>query len=921
MVALALLLLPWVVALALVLAGQHLDTAAVGILAAVSIPLSGLWLAWAGYRDAKGFGTSGSGQAQPGMTNVGPGSLLGFAGVTGGQILYQRPAREGSPVSLAPRPAMLAGREDLLTDLDTRLSGGDSRGPRIVVLCGLGGAGKTSVAVEYAHRHLSEVDVAWQFPAHDPAVLAAEFGELAAQLEAQDLLDTRDPVASVHRVLAKFSAGWLLIFDNAADRASVERFLPPAGPGRVLITSQNPNWPPGQALDVPVLGTEVAADFLVNRTSDPDTQAAAELAAELGGLPLALEQAAAYMQAAGESLAGYLASFRQRRPDLLGRGEPTGYRGSVATTWALAFARLERSAPRAVGLLRLLAFCAPEAIPLRPLLQPRPGLTKGLRRKVTKVLEPLLEDRLAATDAIAALRRYSLISPATGGSVLVHRLVQAVTADQMAPQLAQAWRKAAAALVEATIPDDPQQPATWPVFAMLLPHTQAVLATDSASMDRIASYLFSSGNPVAARDLTRRVLDERVRVLGPEHLSTLVARANLAYFTGEAGDAAAARDQFAALLLTGERVLGPEHPNTLAVRGNLARWTGVAGDAAAARDQFAVLLPIEERVLGPEQLGTLADRAGLAYFTGDAGNAAAARDQLAALLPIEERVLGPEHPNTLSTRRNLARWTGVAGDAAAARDQFAALLPIEERVLGPEHPDTLATRGHIAFWTAEAGDAAAARDQYGALLPIRERVSGPEHPDSLEIRADLAYCTGWAGDAAAARDQFAVLAPIYERVLGPEHPQTLLARGNLARWTGMAGDAARARDQFAALLPFFERVLGPEHRDTLIVGRSLARWAGEAGDAARARDRFAAQLPIDQRAFGPEHPEVLAARAMLARWTGEAGDSARARDQLVALMPICERVLGPQHPDTVTTRSSLAYWTAQAEGGTGPTVD
>ncbi len=302
---------------------------------------------------------------------------------------------------------------------------------------GLGGAGKTSVAVEYAYRHLAEVGVAWQFAAEDATVLAAGFGELAAQLGARGLADTRDPVASVHAVLARFPAPWLLIFDNAADLASVAAFLPPAGPGRVLITSQNPNWP-GQPLDVPVLDLDVAADFLVNRTGDPDRQAARDLADVLGGLPLALEQAAAYIQATGDTLADYLALFRQRRAELLARGEPTGYGKTVASTWALAFDRLQQTEPGAVGLLRLLAFCAPEAIPLRLLLQPRPGLAGQLGDEVAPVLAPLLEDPLAAGDAIAALRRYSLVTPAADGSVSVHRLVQAVTADQMPAELASA---------------------------------------------------------------------------------------------------------------------------------------------------------------------------------------------------------------------------------------------------------------------------------------------------------------------------------------------------------------------------------------------------------------------------------------------------------------------------------------------------
>ena len=165
-------------------------------------------------------------------------------------------------------------------------------------------------------------------------------------------------MASVHGALAAGPAPWLLVFDNAPDRASVARFVPPAGPGRVLITSRNQIWPPGQALDVPVLDPQVAAEFLVSRTGDTDRRAALELAGELGGLPLALEQAAAYIQATGDTLAAYLASFRRRRADLLARGEPAGYPGTVATTLGagvhqLAAGRAGRGrAVAAAGVLR-----------------------------------------------------------------------------------------------------------------------------------------------------------------------------------------------------------------------------------------------------------------------------------------------------------------------------------------------------------------------------------------------------------------------------------------------------------------------------------------------------------------------------------------------------------------------------------------
>ena len=447
------------------------------------------------------------------------------------------------------------------------------------------------------------------------------------------------------------------------------------------------------------------------------------------------------MQATGDNLAGYLASFRQRPRNMLVRGEPAGYGKNVATTWALAFSRLEQSAPGAAGLLRLLAFCAPEAIPLRLLLQPQRGLTEKLSPQVAAVLVPLLDDPLAASDAIAALRQYSLISLAAGGLVSVHRLVQAVTADRMSAELAGAWRQATAAVIDASIPDNPDRPDTWPVFTALLPHAQTALTADSDGMGQIANYLGYSGSYVAARERCREIVEERVRVLGPQHPDTLTTRNDLAYWTGLAGDAAGARDQFAALLPIRERVLGPEHPETLITRGNFAQWTGLAGDAAGARDQFAALLPVRERVSGPKHPDTLTTRASLARWTGTAGDAAGARDQFAALLPIRERVLGPEHPANLTTQHNLAYWTGTAGDAAGARDELGALLPIRERVLGPEHPETLITRAHLAYWTGTAGDAAGARDELGALLPIRERVLGPEHPDTQTVRADLAYWT------------------------------------------------------------------------------------------------------------------------------------------------------------------------------------
>ena len=650
--------------------------------------------------------------------------------------------------------------------------------------CGLGGAGKTSVVVEYAYRQLARCGVVWQLRAEEPAALAAGFGELAARLGGGDT--PADPVAAVHARLARRD-DWLLVFDNVPDPGAVKGLVPPAGGGGVVITSRHGYWPGSQALEVPVLDRGVAAAFLMTRTGAAGAQeeaAAGELAGELGGLPLALEQAGAYMQASGRSVADYLGLFRARRADLLDRGEPAGYDKRVTTTWSLAFARLGGAGP-AAGLLRLVACCAAEDIPLHLLL--RPGLAaEDFDAGVGPLLVPLLDDELARDEAVAGLRRFSLISAPRGGLISVHRLVQAITLDQLSQEEAEAWRRAAAAVIGAALPRDPQDPGSWPVFAALLPHAQAALDPASDGMYQLARYLGASGSYAAALAVQRQVLHAWEETRGAEHPDTLTARDNLAYYTGEAGDAAGARDQYAALLPVRERVSGAEHPATLTARDSLARWTGEAGDAAGARDQYAALLPVRERVSGTEHPHTLTARANLAHYTGEAGDAAGARDQFAALLPVRERVSGAEHPETLTARANLAHWTARAGDAAGARDQFAALLPVRERVSGAEHPDTLTARANLASWTGRAGDAAGARDQYAALLPVRERVSGTEHPDTLTTRANLAHWTGAAGDPAGARDQYAALLPVRERVSGAEHPNTLTARANLAHWTRLA---------------------------------------------------------------------------------------------------------------------------------------
>ena len=154
-------------------------------------------------------------------------------------------------IRLDPRPASLAGRERVLAELATRLTAEEGTMPRVAVLHGMGGVGKTSVALEYAHLHLDDYGLIWQFSAEDPVALSANFAEMATLLGVRDLLDGANPVQQVHAALAVRPGRWLLLMDNIIDPGALRTVMPPAGNGHVLVTSQNPHWPAEQAVAVP----------------------------------------------------------------------------------------------------------------------------------------------------------------------------------------------------------------------------------------------------------------------------------------------------------------------------------------------------------------------------------------------------------------------------------------------------------------------------------------------------------------------------------------------------------------------------------------------------------------------------------------------------------------------------------------------
>ena len=441
--------------------------------------------------------------------------------IQAGTLYLSRPEVPQRPFRLAPRPVHLAGREDLLAKVRERL--------------------------------------------------------------------TADPAGRVHAALAARCDRWLLLLDNVTDAEALTGALPPAGVGHVLITTRSAYWPPGIGLEVPMLDHPAAVGNLLARTapdppSEADAVAAAEVATELGGLPLALEQAAAYLRETSRTLPQYRVLLGQRRAELLARGQPWGYASRVASTWDLSFDALMTSAPDAVSLLRLASCLAPAAIPLGLLLGTGQPLHAELGDAgVAACLAPLLRDGFAVDDARRALGDYSLARGAPGGMLTVHRLVQAVTLERLDDSARNGWREAAAALVEAALPADPEIPDTWESFALLLPHALATFDPGRPGLGALLSYLDVSGDYPTAHDLQQKVVADTIGRHGELDEETLEARAKLAVWTGLAGDSIAARDMLARLhAIRAEvfRTRSPQDPGSGGQASRLDRAVGRLGRSA-----------------------------------------------------------------------------------------------------------------------------------------------------------------------------------------------------------------------------------------------------------------------------------------------------------------------------------------------------
>jgi Tetratricopeptide repeat/Domain of unknown function (DUF4062)/NB-ARC domain len=600
--------------------------------------------------------------------------------------------------NIPARSVLFTGREELLSHVAQSLGSGQTT--VVQAWHGMGGVGKTTTAVEYAHRHDRDYDIAWWVNAEDPALIPDQLASLAQALGVADA--STPATAAVARLMGALHERqrWLLIFDNAENPAALERLLPGGG-GHALITSRSPDW--GDVAEPVGVHEFTRAESVrllqerVPRLTEPD---AGRVAEAVGDLPLAVDQAAGLLADTGLAVDDYLRLLAERAGEAFDQHQGGRYPRSVTALWQVAFDLLDACDPAALQLVRLLAWLAPEPVP-RTLLTTHPERLPAPLSAV--VSDPL---RLAAVTGLLRRRSIARLLP---DSLVLHRVPAALLRQRPATDLADqdGWAAVAVRLLRATAPDDPwNNPPVWPLWRQLVPHVLTVCderrdlnqyAVDvSWLLDRAAAYLETRGEPRPALPLLKRSHTMYQRRLGDDNPATLASAVNLASDLSALGDFEQARQLDEDTLARSRRVRGDDHPGTLVSAGNLAIDLRALGEYEQARQLDQDTLARSRRVLGDDHPDTLISALNLARDLSSLGQHEQARQLDKDILARSRRVLGDDHPSTLGSANNLAVDLRAIGDFEQARQLDEDTLARRRRVLGDDHPDTLASVANLA---------------------------------------------------------------------------------------------------------------------------------------------------------------------------------------------------------------------------------
>ncbi|MFI6294804.1 FxSxx-COOH system tetratricopeptide repeat protein [Nonomuraea sp. NPDC050790] len=763
------------------------------------------------------------------------------------------------------------GREILLEELRKSLTSASATAvvPLPQALQGLGGVGKTQLAIEYAWRYRDHYDLVWWVPADQPMLVPSALAALTDELKLPSVGSTgiEEAAGSVREALQRGDPieRWLLIFDNADEPEDSKDFIPHGGPGHVLITSRNSRWSGvANTVSVDVFSTAESVAFLRRRLErDIPQQEAEHMANALGDLPLALEQAAALQTMTGMTTDEYVEQLDQQARELLGMGKATEYPHPMTAAWQLSVHEVENALPEAAEVLRCLAFFGPDPIP-RVIF--RRGNKSGVRR-----VGPILANPLVLNQALAMLSRFALVKiEQEAGTVQVHRLVQALLRDSLNMGERTDYRHEVHRLLASGAPTDPENIANWSEFANLLPHVRpsGLIECDDDVVQRFAvdivRYLNGAANYSSAKTFAEELLANWTRVPGPPSRNLLRLRRQLGSLLWRTGDYEQSRGLNEETLTLMREELGPEDEETLRMSLMYAANLRAQGRFHDALVQDTASLDAHEKVRGPFHPATLRvinnlalDRVLLTQYD------AALELQKLAFLEQSSAREGVSKMEVQLAWNGLARVVRMRGDYEMACDVGEEAYAHGIRELQIEHPLTLMTARDLSIALRRRGDLE------GALVLIQdtharlEKLLGPNDPETLASMVALSNILRHTGQREDAMTLAQAALPRYRHTLGEHHPFTYGCVINLALLYRLRGDAQRAKELDEQAYHGLLDVVGPEHGYTSTSAFNLASDLAALGEPFAARDRGQQTLEQLRAAYGSDHALTLSAAVNL----------------------------------------------------------
>lgn len=816
--------------------------------------------------------------------------------------------------NVPPRNPGFTGRSLVLERMRDQLGGGMAVVlPQPQTLYGLGGVGKTQVALEYVHRFMADYDLVWWISSEQGDDVVASLAELAVRLGAQGGEDmaaaSQEAVDLLRRGVP--SERWLLVFDNADDPETLRRYFPQGGSGHILVTSRNQSWSQhGDALPVDVFLREESVEHLQRRAPGLSDEDADQVATAVGDLPLAVEQAAAWIAETATPIDTYLEQLARQAPQVLALNQPAGYPEPVAATWNISIARLKDRSPAAVRLLQLCAFFAPEPISANLLYS----------KEMIEALKPYdssLQEKLVLGRVIREIGRFALAKvDQVSNSIQVHRLVQAVIKAQLSEEEQREARHVVHRILAGARPDDDEpidNPETWPRFAAIWPHLGPSDArnckepeTRRLLIDRVR-YLWKRGDIRTAGSLGEELREVWQETLGERDLQYLYLCFHLSNILRTRGRYVEAKELDEFTLLRQREVLGAEHPHTYMTTSSLAIDLGLLGDYGRAIELATEAHEGFGQIFHDAHPRTLAAANNLALNLRSIGQYARAREIDQDVYDRRTEVLGAKHPYSLSSAMNLARDLREVGRYEDSVGLLSRTYESFKETLGRTYPTTLSAAKSLAVSLRRAGRF---EDAHRLTVATRARYRAKytsANPDSLACDLNLAADLFAAGDAVQARDTAQEVVDQYMKVPGEKHPYTLAAQNNLGVYLSGTGEAERSEQILKLVVASMRERFGREHPNTLFCVMNLANATADRGDlplVLETEQRLAVQL---RQALGAHHPETLAMISNMAVTLDAMGRGEEAAQVRAELLGELSRQLGDEHPLTQIARDERRF--------------